>query len=287
MRKRVLVLGAGGIIGRIVAEDLAGHYDLTLVDLHEATELSRITLDISRDYDSLRRVTSGCDAVLHLACVEETETTHANLQMAKNIYRAALETKPRPRVIVASSIHAVGGYLDWDREPYASIARGEATETMMATARITTAHPPYPNGLYGAMKVYLESLGAFYALQGLEVVAIRFGGVREDDRLVDETGYHAFWLSRRDCVQMIGRAIEARLSNRQPSQAPTHQCRESQSGNDSLSSVLMPPLAGGRFVLVFAVSDNRYRVHDLTAARDVLGFSPKDDSWRWQRRRTR
>lgn len=49
MRKRVLVLGASGIIGKIVAEDLAGHYDLILVDLHEGTELSRITLDISRD----------------------------------------------------------------------------------------------------------------------------------------------------------------------------------------------------------------------------------------------
>lgn len=101
------------------------------------------------------------------------------------------------------------------------------------------------------------------------------------------TGYHAFWLSHRDCVQMIGRAIEARLSNRQPGPAPARQCSASPSGNDSLASALMPPLTGGRFVLVFAVSDNRYRVHDLTTAREVLGFSPKDNSWRLQRRRTR
>jgi uronate dehydrogenase len=111
---------------------------------------------------------------------------------------------------------------------------------------ITIEHPLRPNGLYGAMKGYLELMGTYYASRGLEVVTIRFGGVRLDDRMVDEPGYHSIWLSRRDCGRIIFMALDAKLAE--------------------------------PYVAVFAVSNNRHRVHDLTSSRRSLGFEPVDSA---------
>ena len=83
----------------------------------------------------------------------------------------------------------------------------------------------------------------FYASRGLEVVVIRFGGVRIDDRMVDETGYRSFWLSRKDCAHMVNRAIEADIPQ--------------------------------KFVRVFAVSDNPGRIHDISSAKKLLGYKPQ------------
>ena len=62
----------------------------------------------------------------------------------------------------------------------------------------------------------------------------------------EEIGYHTLWLSRRDCALLITRAIKADLSE--------------------------------NFTVVFAVSNNKYRIHDLSSAKRILGFEPQDDS---------
>lgn len=246
-RKRVLLTGAFGEMGSILREDLSEQYDFALVSRRERSAPNALKLDVAADYEGLRRAMAGQDAVLHLAFVPpEGERSCTNEMMAKNIYQAALETEPRPRVIVASSIHAVGGYLNWQAEPYALIARKEHGKLDKMPAPITVEQPLLPNGVYGAIKGYVELLGRYYATQGLHVLAIRFGGVRGDDRFVDEVGYHAFWLSRRDCMQLLRRALDAQI----------------------------PP----GFSVVFGVSNNTCRVHDLSSAKRVLGFEPEDDS---------
>ena len=246
MSKKVLVTGATGAIGTIVAEDLAGEYDFTFLSRREIPRPGFRRLDVAEDYAALEELVREQEAVLHLAYVEEDETTCTNVKMAKNIYRAALAAEPHPRVIMASSIHAVGGHIDWDAEPYVFIARREYDRIVAMPEMITAAHRPHPNGLYGALKCYVELLGEHYSSLGLEVIAIRFGGVRADDSLPDEPGCRAFWLSRRDCVQIIEKAINAELED--------------------------------RFCLVFAVSNNKYRVHDISTARKTLGYEPQDDA---------
>ena len=246
MAKKVLVTGATGTIGTIVAEDLAGKYDFTFLSRREIPKIGFRRLDVARDYDALEKLVAEQDVVVHLAYVEEDETTVDNVLMAKNVFRAALAAGNRPRVVAASSIHAVGGYIDWGAEPYASIALREHDRIGEMPEMITTERRLLPNGLYGALKCYIEVLGEYYASQGLEVVVLRFGGVRTDDTWPDEPGYHAFWLSRRDCAQIVERAIEAELP--------------------------------GNFCAVFAVSDNRCRVHDISSAREILGYEPRDDA---------
>jgi NAD+ dependent glucose-6-phosphate dehydrogenase len=226
--KKVLVTGASGEIGTIVREDLAEKYELIPVARRELPEPASRRIDISSDYYGLRDAAEGCDAILHLAYVEEDLATVTNLAMVKNVCRVALEINPHPRLVMASSIHAVGGHLDW--------SKGHPGIKLSDDCRLL------PNGVYGAFKCYMEVMGEFHASRGLEVVVLRFGGVRRDDRIVDEPGYSAFWLSRRDCAHIIERAIDAELPR--------------------------------RFVRVFAISDNADAVHDITGARELLGYEP-------------
>jgi nucleoside-diphosphate-sugar epimerase len=200
-------------------------------------------VDVARDYDGLARLVAEHDAVVHLAYVEEDERATDNFAMVKNVCRAAFDSPKRPRLVLASSIHAVGGWLDWSAGSLAAIARGEA---LSVPEPLTTDKPLRPNGVYGALKGYIEILGAHYAERGLEVVTIRFGGVRADDGFPEEAGYRSFFLSRRDCAHAVERAVEAKL----------HQ----------------------RWNLVFAVSRNKWRVHDIEGAKELIGYDPRDSA---------
>ncbi|MHC4505265.1 MAG: NAD-dependent epimerase/dehydratase family protein [Planctomycetota bacterium] len=245
-KKKVLVTGATGTLGTIVTEDLAGSYDFTMTSRRDIPRRGFRRLDIAEDYEALAEIVAEQDAVVHLAYVEEDESTVTNLKMTKNVYRAALAASGRPRLVMASSIHAVGGLIDWNNEPYASIARRSSGSLAAPPPPIPASHPPCPNGVYGALKGYIEILGQYYASRWLEVVAIRYGGVRADDSFPPEPGYHSFFLSRRDCAEVVRRAIEAELPQ--------------------------------KFNLVFAVSRNTWRVHDIESARRILGFEPTDDA---------
>jgi uronate dehydrogenase len=239
---RVLVTGASGIIGTIVREELAGEFQLT--PLSRVHRPQYLTINVARDYPALLRALASHDALLHLAYVEETPETVENVLMARNVCRAAFETDPHPRLVLASSIHAVGGYWDWDRPPWCHIARRQYDRLPDPPPRIPDDAPPRPNSLYGALKCYIEALGRLCADRGVPTVVLRFGGVRTDDRLPPEPGYHSFFLSRRDCAEAVRCALTA-------------------------------PLPDG-FACAFAVSDNPHRIHSLQAARNLLGFQPRD-----------
>ncbi len=244
-RKKVLITGAAGRLGRIATAALSEQCELTLVDVLACPDESGFRrLDLARDGADFCRLAAGHEVIIHLAYVEETEDTAANMLMVKTVFRAALASRPRPRVVLASSTHAVGGHYDWGQEPYRAIAAGSAGAAELAAAQITIEHCLWPNSVYGACKGYMELLGRFYADRGVQVLAVRFGGVREDDQFEPEAGYRSFWLSRRDCERLFQEAVEAEIS------------------------------AG--FSVVFAVSANRWRIHDLEPARQLLGWEPED-----------
>ncbi len=107
---------------------------------------------------------------------------------------------------------------------------------------LKTDRTPVPDSPYGASKVFMEALGKHYATKGLEVVCIRFGGVNLENRPPKDDYYEkTVWLSHEDCTGLIKRCVEA---DRIP----------------------------GNFLIVYAVSDNKNRVHDYS---NPLGWVPK------------
>lgn len=103
----------------------------------------------------------------------------------------------------------------------------------------------YPDTPYGATKIYIESLGKYFARKyKIEVICIRFGGINSKDEIIyrEDPNYDKVWLSSRDCVNLIKKCIEAK---KKPS----------------------------NFLILYGVSDNINRIHNIS---NPFGWKPKD-----------
>jgi uronate dehydrogenase len=241
---------------------LSSEYALTNLVHRESSveDLNYVVVDALHDYDGLRSAFSGQDVVVHLAITREEPRRLNNLAMTMNVYKAASETEVS-RVIMASSIHAAGGYWGgsvsrfptqsvFSKKPvYRHIANRDFAK-VKEIPLITVDALPYPDSVYGATKVFMEALGRYYADMGLSVVCIRFGGVNEYDSPLkgpeNERGYHSIWFSHRDLSQLVKKCID---------------------------SSTLPP-----FSIFFGVSNNRYCILDTSNSREQLGYAPVDDA---------
>jgi uronate dehydrogenase len=197
MKPRVVITGGAGRIASIIAQDLGGEWDFTLLDT--ATGMPGVQyLDVAdpASYEQLRDTLAGKKAIIHLAWNARWENFRnglvwpANKTAAEHVYQAAAETGVR--VIMASSIHA---------DDYCRPGRA----AMMKPDQV-----PVPDSPYGATKLYLEGLGRYYAhKRGLEVVCIRFGGVDPDDVIRPEPDYRQIVLSRGDCASLMRCCLRA------------------------------------------------------------------------------
>jgi uronate dehydrogenase len=103
-----------------------------------------------------------------------------------------------------------------------------------------------PDSPYAVGKAMDEAAGRYFAEQHeLSVIALRIGTVRPDDH-PEEQRHLATFLSHRDLVELVERCIDA------------------------------PPSV--RFGVFYGVSANTWRIWDIDEARDVLGYSPRDDA---------
>lgn len=190
----VLLTGASGALGRVLAKELAAQgWTLRLTDIvpfpdavpqgatFEAADLV--------DRAAIARLAEGCGAILHLGGVSVEkpfdEVVGPNIQGLYNVYEAARAAGAR--VIFASSNHTIGFH-----------------------PRSTTIDPdsPFrPDGYYGASKVWGEMLGQLYwHKHGIESVIVRIGSAFPepvDARML------ATWLSYADLVRLCERAVLA------------------------------------------------------------------------------
>jgi len=237
---RVLITGAGGIIGGVLMKSLALHHEVFGIDRKEALGVS--VLDMAKNPSGFAEAARGKDAIIHLAWdVKEGGTALKpplgdNKRMGEILYEEALRLKV-PRVIFASSVHASFGFLRYldggiEKDHKEKLHRGK---------RITIEDGFYPLGTYGAGKVYLEALGKAYSARGLQIICVRFGNVTPDN----SEGEYPFWLSHKDCAQFVEKALLAEL----------------------------PP-----FSTFFAVSGNTCNPFDLKSAEVALGYEPEDGS---------
>jgi len=252
-RKRVLITGAGGLIGTIVRRRLADRHEVRLLT-HEPIDEPSHVADIA-DLDAIVPAFVGVDAVVHLAAVPDVEAAWedvlpANIVGVRNVFEAA-HRGGVGQVVFASSNHVIGMY---EREAAPEIY--DADDRREYDERVE----PRPDSLYGVSKGFGELIGRYYADRfGLHVICLRIGSVvdRPDADVMHDlarptddpaelehrrrTG--AIWLSHRDCAELVARALDA----------------------DEV-----------RWAVVYGVSDNARRFWDLSAARELLGYRPQD-----------
>jgi nucleoside-diphosphate-sugar epimerase len=179
----------------------------------------------------------GADAVIHLAANPDPDASWEdlvgpNLDATANVLQAAV-LGAVDRVIFASSSHTMWGYQQDDDGP------------------ITEDRPPRPDGPYGASKLVGERLGRSFSLAfELAFIALRIGwvqpGANHPSTLPDDWA-RSLWLSDRDFVQLVDRALWAELD------------------------------AG--FLVVNGVSRNRVGRWPIDRAIEAIGFDPLDDSY--------
>lgn len=184
---KVLITGGTGAVGQAVVKLLAEHgHELTVTGRREAVTVSSgryISCDVT-DYDSLRAIMKGHDAVVHLAAynspvgVAGRDVFRVNSVGTFNVFEAAAECGIR-RVVGASSINAVGHYF------------GERS-VKIEYLPIDENHPVLLTDAYSFSKQSMEAIGRyFWQRDGIASVMLRLPGVIPHDDIVNNVERYA------------------------------------------------------------------------------------------------
>lgn len=197
-KRKVLVTGATGNIGRLLTERLVDDYEVVMQGRTPRTprqeeELRKVDLG---DADQVLELMQGIDTVVHLAGSASPDSTweevlEGNIIGLHTVLEAARRAGVR-RFVFASSNHAMGGYDrdgQWPVYPH-QVPRGDS--------------------FYGVSKAFGETLCRFYHDEyGMEAVCLRIGWMSDDPTGANADLLHAMWLSEDDAEQVVRRAIEA------------------------------------------------------------------------------
>ncbi|MSU89500.1 NAD-dependent epimerase/dehydratase family protein [Rhodobacteraceae bacterium 2CG4] len=190
--KRLLITGAAGGLGTAMRTRLAHMADtLRLSDIADMgaagsnEELVRCDLSDAAAVDAL---VEGCDGIVHFGGVSVEKPWSmirpANIDGLYNLYEAARK-HGQPRIVFASSNHAIGFYRQ--------------------TERIDARAPTRPDGLYGVSKVFGEALASMYHDKfGQETAIVRIGSSFPEPKNVRML---SSWLSYADFVRLIERVF--------------------------------------------------------------------------------
>ena len=190
----ILITGAAGRLGTELRRGLAPlARRLRLADVAPIANLAAneeaLTFDLN-DAEATRKACEGVQAIVHFGGVPLErpwdDILQANIIGSYNIYEAARKAGV-PRVVYASSVHAIGYHRLEDQ--------------------IDAKAPHRPDGLYGLSKCFVEDLGQLYWDKwGIETAALRiFSSFPEpaDRRMLWS------WLSFEDCIRLVTAALTA------------------------------------------------------------------------------
>ena len=250
MNKNVLVTGISGRIGKIVCEFLGTKYQIKGLDLVPAPDFETHIADLS-DLESIKIAFENQDVVVHLGADPNggapwDSILKNNIVGTYNVMEASREAGVK-RIVFASTNHVVG-YIPETQSPYKEIFEGQLNGLRRPYPLIGTENIR-PCCHYGVGKSLGESLGSLYNDKyGISFIAIRIGGLvdKQPGWQTRQKGGLSMWLSHRDAAQIIERSIDA------------------------------PNSVG--FTIVYGMSGNSLRVHEIESAKEVLGYLPKDDA---------
>lgn len=190
--KRLLITGAAGGLGSMCRQRLTHMAEtLRLSDIADlgavAPHEELMPCDLG-DKAAVEELVAGCDGIVHLGgrSIEDTWEViqNANIQGMFNLYEAARK-HGKPRILFASSNHAIGYYRQ--------------TERLDAQSRTR------PDGLYGLSKVFGEGIASLYHDKfGIETACVRIGSCFPEPmnhRMLST------WMSADDFVRLIERVF--------------------------------------------------------------------------------
>ncbi|WP_292291735.1 NAD(P)-dependent oxidoreductase [Marivita sp.] len=193
MLKKLLITGASGNLGvvcraglRPIAETirLSDREGVTDAAAHEEI----VHCDLG-DKDAVEALVEGCDGIVHLGgqSVEAPWeiVRNANIDGIFNLYEAARKSSVTPRIIFASSNHAIGFHKQTERLDANSLTR--------------------PDGLYGVSKVFGEAMASMYFDKfGIETACVRIGSCFPEPR---NHRMLSTWMSHDDFIALIERVF--------------------------------------------------------------------------------
>lgn len=192
MLNRILVTGAAGGLGQAIRpylSKLAHKVRLSdIADLDDAASHEElVTCDLA-DAQSVNDLVADCDGIVHLGGMSVEKPWYsilqANIVGVYNIYEAA-RNHGKPRIVFASSNHAIGYYE--------------------RTTKLDTEVAHRPDSLYGVSKCFGEDLASLYYHKfNVETLSVRIGSCFPkplDSRML------ATWLSVDDFVNLLQRAF--------------------------------------------------------------------------------
>lgn len=266
---KTLLTGAYGRVGTAILDKLNKKYNFVNFDLKDHPDFNTITGNIT-NYDKINSAMKNCNNVIHLAASSRVDSSWSDV-LENNIIgtRNCLESSKQNninKVILASTNHVLGMY---EKENKPEIYKKEFS------LNLDKKTPVRPDSYYGTSKVFLESLGRYY-VENYEypkrVYVLRLGSIREPsgdhpysdaEKGVKENKWDknskkylqsvnrmkGLWQSRRDLAHMIDCCLK----------------------NDTV-----------KYDIFNGISDNSRSWFDISNAKKVLDYNPKDSSDEWK-----
>ena len=251
-KKRILITGMSGLIGGMVGCHLFGQgHKIRALNRRKVDVVESFVADI-KNLENIKPAFENIDVVLHFSAYlgqNEDWNKHldTNIIGCYNVFEAARSVGVK-NFIFASSGATQSFYTS--EEPIKSAIDARWKDLESQEKRILNYFdPPRPGDIYGASKIWGETLGRLYSdKHKMSVICIRIGRVTKEN-IPESSAHAAVYCSHRDLNQIVEKSV------------------------NKIDQV--------KFEVIYAVSDNKGRFRDISNAKKIVGYEPQDGIKEW------